>query len=65
MKFQSSCNCNQLHLHVINPNSGSIFTICLFIEPEIRREQPVRSQGQGVMSGEVKQCVLHICSSEI
>ena len=23
MKFQSKCNCNRLHLHVINPNSDS------------------------------------------
>ena len=22
MKFQSNCNCNRLHLYVIDPNSG-------------------------------------------
>ena len=29
MKFQSNCNCNRLHLHVIDPNSdwhGSIIS---------------------------------------
>ena len=25
MKFQSNCNCNRLHLHVIDPNSGHGF----------------------------------------
>ena len=44
MKFQSNCNCNRLHLHVIDPNSdddvvistsiaGTVFQYHLLICP--------------------------------
>ena len=30
MKFQSNCNCNRLHLHVIDPNSDIIWYVQSF-----------------------------------
>ena len=37
MKFQSNCNCNRLHLHVINPMSGLILVNAVCMQVKIVR----------------------------
>ena len=40
MKFQSNCNCNGLHLHVIHPNSGQNIMTVIQIDGRQRAGRP-------------------------